>query len=186
METSTDNDFLLFARLSGCRQQITEIENTLCERHMPLAKSICKEFKGDRAEIFSAAMLGLLRGIRYFKIEKGTKTSTYLTFAIRSAIKEMESKKPLPTVPIGAVSEILISTNADEEKAVTDSMETIIRQNLVGLPPRQIRIIRSLYVGDITYTFREVADKYGLTVPNVKKIAARGLKMLKEHHDNVH
>lgn len=66
-----------------------EARNILIERNLRLVAHVCKKYantKVDQDDLISIGTIGLIKGINSFKVEKGSKLSTYVSRCIDNEI----------------------------------------------------------------------------------------------------
>ena len=66
-----------------------EARNVLIERNLRLVAHVAKKYstaKTDQDDLISIGTIGLIKGIKSFKVEKGAKLSTYVSRCIDNVI----------------------------------------------------------------------------------------------------
>jgi RNA polymerase sigma factor for flagellar operon FliA len=86
----------LWKRLESAKRKetIERLRNVLVEMHLPLCKKITDRFASqvprsvEYGDIYSAAYQGLLIGVPRYRLDRGVKPETFLTFRIRGEIRD--------------------------------------------------------------------------------------------------
>lgn len=136
-----------------------------------------------RQDISQELLMVLTQAIEYFDLARGVKFSTYLHVALHNRHKTCLSKLNEGPEPysLALAAENLIDYNKKSDSfEIRKKIVELFQRNPATLPPRQIRIIRALYIDEPTLTFGEVAEKFRMKPDSVRRVAALGLAGLKE------
>lgn len=154
-----------------------------------LPSNVCKD------DLMGAGMLGLWEGLR--KEGEHQNFEAYLNFRIRGRILdelraqdwiprrlrdklESDESQPMAVVctfdmTIEEYQRTIKVPERDEDQAREIQL---LLNSLDRLPPRERDIIKAHYVDGIS--FKDIADKYGVTQPRISQIHSKALERLKE------
>ena len=175
--------------------QALRVRNHIVRCNLRLVVSIAKTVV-DRAnpldELISDGNLPLIRAVEIFDFERGTRFSTYATWAIRNSLfrstprnRRHKQRFVTGTQPLfGAVSDDRSSVRAEE--GYRQTLRTMIGRLLVELDRRDQSIVISRFgLNDDGRmpTLREIAEKLSISTERVRQLLARSLKRMRESAD---
>lgn len=178
-----------------------EARDTLIERNLRLVAHIAKKYSANDKEMedyISIGIIGLIKAIDSFNMEKGIRLATYASRCIENELlmvlrsSKKQSKEVYLYEAIGSDSEgnsiTLVDIIECEDKDVVEEME--LEENIKKLriyltrflTPREKKIICMRYglLGEEEVTQREIAHKLGISRSYVSRIEKKALKKLKE------
>jgi RNA polymerase sigma factor (sigma-70 family) len=171
------------------------VRNRIVRCNLRLVVSIAKTVV-DRAnpleELISDGNLPLIRAVEIFDFERGTRFSTYATWAIRNSLyratprnRRHQHRFVTGTQPLfAAVSDQRFSVRAEE--GYRQTLRNMIEQMLLELDQRDQAIVISrfgLNNEGRTRTLREIAEKLSISTERVRQLLARSLKRMRESAD---
>lgn len=178
-----------------------EARDILIERNLRLVAHIAKKYSSNDREMedyISIGIIGLIKAIDSFNVEKGIRLATYASRCIENELlmvlrsSKKQSKEVYLYESIGADSEgnsiTLVDIIECEDKDVVAEME--LDENIkklrtyleTALSPREKKIICMRYglFGEKEVTQREIAHILGISRSYVSRIEKKALKKLKE------
>ncbi|MDD4931605.1 MAG: sigma-70 family RNA polymerase sigma factor [Candidatus Colwellbacteria bacterium] len=181
-----------------------EARNSVIEKNLRLVYHIIKKYKGGMIpddDLSSIGSIGLIKATRAFKLEKGTRFSTYaarcieneILMAFRHRKKFMKESASLDDI-IGIdkdgeelyLRDIIggdydIADDAVRNVASSDLISVLKRYSEVGLNKRDITVLYLRFgFGKRTYTQKEVSKILGISVPYVSRIEKNSIAKLKK------
>lgn len=176
-------------------ERAEEFRNRIISANLRLVVSIAKKLvdRDNRLEdLISDGNLPLIRAVEIFDFERGTRFSTYATWAIRNALFRSRPRNRTHAYRYASGSEdVLInlkeernSTLADEQyqQQIFEAVETL----LVDLEERDRLIICSRFgVNEKSqqYRLREIAEELGISTERVRQLLSRSLDRLREQSE---
>ncbi len=178
-----------------------EARDILIERNLRLVAHIAKKYSSNDREMedyISIGIIGLIKAIDSFDVEKGIRLATYASRCIENELlmvlrsSKKQSKEVYLYETIGADSEgnsiTLVDIIECEDKDVVEEMELdenikkLRRYLETSLLPREKKIICMRYglFGEKEVTQREIANILGISRSYVSRIEKKALKKLKE------
>lgn len=168
----------------------------LVEHNLRLVAFIVKRYETSNQEgedLFSIGVIGLIKGIKSFKPEKGVKLSTYVTRCIDNEIlMELRVRKKDQGIvslyrPIGIDKEgneltlldVIMTEQKDFLRIENESVYQTVLEKLKTLPPREREIILMRY-GANRHPQREIGKKLGISRSYVSRIEQKILEMFKK------
>lgn len=173
-----------YRRRGTSPQRKLELESLLMAKHRGLVCSIARSLGCPTPDARQEGMIALLTGIRHFRPSRGTQPSTYLYWPIYNAIKSWRSAQA-SEVAGGVPLEIVGPFAAAEEKTTNgydtpDDVVRMLKYNTACLTPRDIALLRSLYMSDTPQTIAAAAEKRGVAVLTLTKKVRQLLVQLKK------
>lgn len=178
-----------------------EARDVLIERNLRLVAHIAKKYSSNDREMedyISIGIIGLIKGIDSFNVEKGIRLATYASRCIENELlmvlrsSKKQSKEVYLYEAIGSDSEgnsiTLVDIIECEDKDIVEEMELdenikMLRTYLeTSLSKREKKIICMRYglLGEKEVTQREIAHILGISRSYVSRIEKKALKKLKE------
>lgn len=175
-----------------------EARNKLIEHNLRLVAHIAKKYYSngsDQEDLISIGTLGLIKGIKTFKVDKGNKLSTYVSRCIENEILmhfrsikksafDMSLSEPIDTDKNGNTLSLL-DTIATEDLRLVDvenqDIYKMLEKNLntkLTKREREIIILRYGLCGIDALTQREISKKYDISRSYVSRIEKQALKKL--------
>ncbi len=179
-----------------------EARNILIERNLRLVAHVCKKYTNsnvDQDDLISIGTIGLIKGINSFKIEKGSKLSTYVSRCIDNEIlmhfratKKLSSEVYLSD-PIGKDKDDNVITLQEvlenDDKSVEDSVDLKMKikslyekmKNILKDRERTIIELRFGLTGNKPKTQIEIAKQMGISRSYVSRIETKAINKLAEN-----
>ena len=176
-----------------------EARNILIERNLRLVAHISKKYSTsnvDQDDLISIGTIGLIKGINSFKIEKGSKLSTYVSRCIDNEIlMHLRSTKKLNSEvylnePIGKDKDDNVVTLQEvlenDEKNIEDEVDLKFKIKLLYeklksvLKDRERTIIKLRFGldGNKPKTQHEIAEMMGISRSYVSRIESKAINKL--------
>ncbi|MCL2561105.1 MAG: sigma-70 family RNA polymerase sigma factor [Rikenellaceae bacterium] len=112
---------------------------------------------------------------RRFESVVPEKIRHYLFAAVRNAtLNHIDSRRPARS--LDSMPELFVLP-ADDETLYDDERIAYIKELIAALPPRTQQIVEDILVQNMKY--KEVAEKYSISVNTVKMLLGRGLRKLR-------
>ena len=183
-----------------------EARNLLIEKNLRLVVHVCKKYSNtniDQDDLLSIGTIGLIKGINSFKVEKGSKLSTYVSRCIdNEVLMYLRSTKKLNSEvylnePIGkdkddnviTLEEVLENDSKSIEEIVDTKMKikkmyTKIKEKLKDREKTIIELRFGLK-GDKPKTQKEIAKTMGISRSYVSRIETKAIeKLASEFYDS--
>lgn len=174
--------------------------NSLIERNLRLVVYIAKKFENtgiNIEDLISIGTIGLIKGIKSFKLDKNIKLATYASRCIENEIlmhlrktqrikTEVSIDEPINVDSEGndlALADILGSDTDSIFKEVEDSDNSkVLRSAIMNLKTRDKTIMELRYGfdGKDELTQKEVADKLGISQSYISRIEKKVINGLKK------
>ncbi len=174
-----------------------EAKNILIERNLRLVAHVIKKFdtNTDKEDLLSIGTIGLIKAIKTFRIDCGTRLATYAARCIENEIlmyfRSTAKKKPEVSLqePLGIDSEgneikledvlpVEESVYSQVERLVlTDGIKSIIEKKLWGRD-REVITMRFGLFGKKRYTQKEIASNLGISRSYVSRIEKRAIQKI--------
>ncbi len=186
-------------------EQFTLIENArnkLVEHNLRLVAHLVKKFENsgvDTEDLISIGIIGLIKGINTFKLDKGTKLATYASRCIENEIlmylRKISREKSNVSIydPIGVDkegNEISLIDVLSEGEGISDKVELEFEHNdlikkMQKLSERERKVLMLRYglMGTDRVTQNEIAKSLGISRSYVSRIEKRALKKLLDDMD---
>lgn len=187
-------DYADNAVYTSCMDRKTELEffkrfrktkdkTEIVEAFMPMvydtANKVSTRFPMlDHDQVLSDMQMCLLDSIKAFRVTRNIRFSTYLMRGLhrRAHYYFLKKIKGKETVPI--VKEPACPVGEGREFAV--KIVEAINLNHACLPPRQIRLLRSIYCGSPCLSMSDIAERDGVELDSVVKYVRGLLKKLQK------
>lgn len=176
-----------------------DARNILIERNLRLVAHVAKKYntsKVDQDDLISIGTIGLIKGINSFKLEKGSKLSTYVSRCIDNEIlMHLRATKKLGAEvylnePIGkdkddnviTLQEILENSDRNIEEEVDIKMKIKLlyekMKKILKKRERDILELRFGLGGTKPKTQHEIASMMGISRSYVSRIETKAIKKL--------
>lgn len=177
------------------RDEALAVRNHLVNSNLRLVVAIAKKLvdpANSLEELISDGNLPLIRAAEIFDFTRGTRFSTYATWAVRNGLfrtskrnrklrgrQRLQAEEWLETVPEpdGSVSEDVV---------VLKELQEGLKKGLKGLEPRDRRIVSARFglgKSQEPQKFREIAEDLNLSTERVRQLLARSLTRLESAVD---
>ena len=179
-----------------------EARNLLIEKNLRLVAHVAKKYATSNVEqedLISIGTIGLIKGINSFKVEKGSKLSTYVSRCIDNEIlmhlratKKLNSEVYL-NEPIGKDKDDNVVTLQEvlenDERNIEDEVDLKIKIKLLYNKIKEILKDREKTIIELRFgldghkpkTQHEIAKMLGEKVPTIKSRLKQGLEKLGKH-----
>lgn len=183
-----------------------EARNLLIERNLRLVAHVAKKYATSNVEqddLISIGTIGLIKGINSFKMEKGSKLSTYVSRCIDNEIlMHLRSTKKLNSEvylnePIGKDKDDNVVTLQEvleaNEKTIEDEVDLKLKIKLLYNKIKEILKDREKTILELRFglggnkpkTQHEIAEMMGISRSYVSRIETKAInKLSKEFKDN--
>lgn len=178
-----------------------EARNILIERNLRLVVHVCKKYVNtniDQDDLLSIGTIGLIKGINSFKLDKGSKLSTYVSRCIDNEIlmylrwsKKLNQEVYL-NEPIGkdkddnviTLEEVLVN----DSKSIEDEVDLKMKiknmydkiKDVLKLRERTILELRFGLKGEKPKTQKEISKMMGISRSYVSRIETKAINKLAE------
>lgn len=178
-----------------------EARNLLIERNLRLVVHVCKKYSNtsiDQDDLLSIGTIGLIKGVNSFKVEKGSKLSTYVSRCIDNEIlmylrwaKKLNSEVYL-NEPIGKDKDDNVITLEEvletDSKSIEDEVDTKMKikkmynkiKEVLKNRERTIIELRFGLTGEKPKTQKEIAKMMGISRSYVSRIETKAISKLAE------
>lgn len=173
--------------------------NKLIEHNLRLVVFLAKKFDSplyDLEDLVSIGSIGLIKGIKTYKLDKNIKLATYASRCIENEILMFLRKNKKRKTEISFEDSINFDGEGNElhledvlgtepdlvSKEYEDKLDKVVLLREIGnLNERDKEIIRMRYglMGSEEYTQREVADMLGISQSYISRIEKKTIKKLK-------
>lgn len=166
-------------------------------------KMACRKWQSlDYDDVFSELQMCLLRCVHKFNPDKHLKFSTYLNCSINDCIHELTKKqlrkneilsdfgrsdpdsndKDYQQKALGWIDHISLAEHADQarRRVWAEYIQDLLKENRAVLPPRDIYLIRAMFLSENPISLGEAAVKLKVEVPAIKTRVRRLLKKIKQ------
>jgi len=178
-----------------------EARNLLIERNLRLVVHVCKKYVNtniDQDDLLSIGTIGLIKGIRSFNIDKGSKLSTYVSRCIDNEILMYlrSSKKQNAEVylnePIGKDKDDNVITLEEvlesDSKSIEDEVDIKMKIKKMYKKIKQILKKREQMIIELRFglngekpkTQKEIAKSLGISRSYVSRIETKAIEKLAE------
>jgi RNA polymerase sporulation-specific sigma factor len=187
----THND-LLFQAIKGDARSITAI----VEQYTPLVHKIVNKYcwmsaQHSRDDLVQEGLLGIVKAIKTFDLERGTRFMTWVYPQVRGAVQGVARREHrLPKYPLSLeqsdwghnLEDTLQFEVQDEYKA--NLIHDLVLSGCGSLDSKRAQIVCDRYglLGRTALRQGEVAKKYGMTKQAVNSHIARFSKIVREKH----
>ena len=172
----------------------------LIENNMRLIMHVCKKYRdtAETEDLISTGLIGLIKGIDSFKIDKGCQLSTYLCRCIENEILMSLRKKKNSKVCVSLEDSVPIDKYGDEmlikdlipqdseleppyiveNKVIVEDYLKYLKRNL-SQKEYTIILLRFGFCDGVYYTQKEVAKKLHISASYVSFTEIKALNMLR-------
>ena len=185
----------LMDQIERLRDDALDVRNRIVSCNLRLVVSIAKtlvDVANPLEELISDGNVPLIRAVEIFDFERGTRLSTYATWAVRNCLfRSTKRNRRLRgrqrtghDVVFDSVPETRNSIRFDE--AFHRELKTTVQGGLKFLEPRDRRIVAARFALDGSerpQKFREIAADLNLSTERVRQLLARSLMRLNESLD---
>jgi len=167
-----------------------QVRNDIVNANLRLVVSIAKKVvdsSNSLPELISEGNLPLVRAVEIFDFERGTRFSTYATWAVRNCLYRVSPRNRRRHRRFQTGSETLLGFESDARTSITEceryyqQLRRIVDAGLQRLEPRDRRIVTARFALDGSQRpqkFREIAEELNLSTERVRQLLARSLKRL--------
>ncbi|HUG20400.1 MAG TPA: sigma-70 family RNA polymerase sigma factor [Planctomycetaceae bacterium] len=169
-----------------------EFRNRIVSANLRLVVSIAKKLvdRDNRLEdLISDGNLPLIRAVEIFDFERGTRFSTYATWAIRNALFRSRPRNRTHAYRYASGSEEVLFNIEDERNSVRadeqyhQQISEAVEALLDDLEARDRMILCSRFgvnKENQSYRLREIAAELGISTERVRQLLSRSLDRLRE------
>ncbi|MBD3672863.1 MAG: sigma-70 family RNA polymerase sigma factor [Planctomycetaceae bacterium] len=174
-----------------------QIRNQIVSANLRLVVSIAKKLM-DRhnslEELISDGHLPLIRAVEIFDFERGTRFSTYATWAIRNKLfrSTPRNRKHARRFQNGSDDFFPLIPDETHFERSFESYHREIQETVEGLleqlDERDQHIVKArfgLNAENQPHRFREIAERLDISTERVRQLLARSIERLKEHQDQI-
>ncbi len=171
------------------------VRNQIVQANLRLVVSIAKKLV-DHAnsfeELVSDGNLPLIRAVEIFDFDRGTRFSTYATWAIRNSLYRSAPRNRRHRKRFATGNEIVFESGADDRPSLQGQenyhreLQTAVKRMLSGLDARDQAIVVSRFglgESDRAHRFREIAARLNISTERVRQLLNRSLIELREMAD---
>jgi len=168
------------------------IRNHIVSANLRLVVSIAKKFVNSNNsfhDLVSDGNVPLIRAVEIFDFERGTRFSTYGTWAVQNSLKRSSKKSYQQKNRFPTGNEIVFESSAEsrspvgaKEKYHTD-MKSSVNAMLSPLDERDQKIVRMRFGLDQTMQpqkFREIAQQLQISTERVRQLLLRAMRKMKD------
>lgn len=176
-----------------------EARNKLIEHNIRLVVYLSKKYDNtmyDLEDIVSIGTIGLIKGIKTYKLDKNIKLATYASRCIDNEILMFLRKNKRRKVEISFEDSINLDSDGNElhledvlgtendyvEKTYEEEVDKILLSKEIETLPKRDREILTLRYGlnnSKEYTQKEVAEMLGISQSYISRIEKKSIKKLK-------
>ena len=176
-----------------------DAKNKLIEHNLRLVVFLAKKYDnaGESLEdIVSIGTIGLIKGVKTYKLDKNIKLATYASRCIDNEILMFLRKNKKRKIEVSFEDSINLDSEGNElhledvlgtednivEKEYEDKIDKdILSKEIENLPERdrEILVLRYGLKGSEEYTQKEVADMLGISQSYISRIEKKCIKKLK-------
>ena len=173
--------------------------NKLIEHNIRLVVFLSKKYENssyDLEDIVSIGTIGLIKGVKTYKIDKNIKLATYASRCIENEILMFLRKNKRRKMEISFEDSINLDSDGNElhledvlgteedivEKEYENKVDKIVLSKEIELLPKRDKEIMTLRYGlkgSKEYTQKEVADKLNISQSYISRIEKKCIKRLK-------
>ena len=177
-----------------------EAREVLINRNMRLVAHVIKKYQGtdyEMEDLLSVGMIGLIKAVNTFNLEKGSRLATYAAKCVENEIlmlfrankkysKEVSIYDPIGTDKDGETVSLLDVLEVDGKEALdavilkqdVKQLYDAYEQNLNDTEKTVIRLRYGLF-GSKEYTQREIAGVLGISRSYVSRIEKKAIEKLR-------
>jgi RNA polymerase primary sigma factor/RNA polymerase sigma factor len=184
-------DNRLLDQIERLYQQSIEVKNEIIRANLRLVVAMTKRYARSREPLFelvSDGNISLMRAVEKFDYPRGSRFSTYATWAIIKNFTQTISREHRDHARFRNAAEEVFQTAPDQrtnqqaEEAAQIQREGEIAQLLEQLDERERQIIRYRYgldAGREPMTLKDVGSAMGVTKERIRQLAARAIAKLR-------
>lgn len=178
-------------------ERANQFRNKIVAANLRLVVSIAKKLvdrDNSLEDLISDGNLPLIRSVEIFDFERGTRFSTYATWAIRNSLfRSSPRNRKRARRFVNGAEEIfpLMADETDLERSFESyhhDMNRAVESLLEQLEERDELIVRArfgLNAEDRPHRFREIAEVLDLSTERVRQLLARSLDTLREESERL-
>lgn len=184
--------------VTKCNNGDTDARNKLIEHNLRLVVFLAKKYDNtmyDLEDLVSIGTIGLIKGVKTYKLDKNIKLATYASRCIDNEILMFLRKNKRRKVEISFEDSINLDGEGNElhledvlgtdgnivEKEYEDEVDKItLSKEIENLPDRDKEILTLRYGlnGSEEYTQKEVADMLGISQSYISRIEKKAISRL--------
>lgn len=173
--------------------------NILIEHNLRLVVFLSKKYDNtmyDLEDLVSIGTIGLIKGVKTYKLDKNIKLATYASRCIDNEILMFLRKNKRRKVELSFEDSINLDSDGNElhledvlgtdenvvEKEYEDKIDKeVLKKEIENLPKRDKEILSLRYGlnGKDEFTQKEVADKLGISQSYISRIEKKAIKKLR-------
>ena len=173
--------------------------NKLIEHNLRLVVFLSKKYDNtmyDLEDLVSRGTIGLIKGVKTYKLDKNIKLATYASRCIDNEILMFLRKNKRRKVELSFEDSINLDSDGNElhledvlgtdenvvEKEYEDKIDKeVLKKEIENLPKRDKEILSLRYGlnGKDEFTQKEVADKLGISQSYISRIEKKAIKKLR-------
>ena len=173
--------------------------NKLIEHNLRLVVFLSKKYDNtmyDLEDLVSIGTIGLIKGVKTYKLDKNIKIATYASRCIDNEILMFLRKNKRRKVELSFEDSINLDSDGNElhledvlgtdenvvEKEYEDKIDKeVLKKEIENLPKRDKEILSLRYGlnGKDEFTQKEVADKLGISQSYISRIEKKAIKKLR-------
>lgn len=173
--------------------------NKLIEHNLRLVVFLSKKYDNtmyDLEDLVSIGTIGLIKGVKTYKLDKNIKLATYASRCIDNEILMFLRKNKRRKVELSFEDSINLDSDGNElhledvlgtdenvvEKEYEDKIDKeVLKKEIENLPKRYKEILSLRYGlnGKDEFTQKEVADKLGISQSYISRIEKKAIKKLR-------
>ncbi len=181
----------LFDRVTDLVQRVETMRQRIIQANLRLVVSIAKKHVGWSPEFFqviSDGNMSLMRAVEKFDFGRGTRFSTYATWAIvKNYARSIPEERYRNPRHVTGQDELLDATADHRDAPASDSdrqrVRELISTGLKVLDSREQEVVKShfgLGGSGETLTLEQLGQRFGVTKERVRQIEQRALSRLRE------
>lgn len=169
------------------------IRNHIVQSNLRLVVSIAKKLidgANSFDELVSEGIPPLIRAVEIFDFDRGTRFSTYATWAVRNCLHRASPRNRKLRTRFRTSADAVFAGAAENRSSVTEDvayhrrLRETVRQGLKKLDARDRKIVKARFAldgSDRPRRFREIAEELNLSTERVRQLLARSLGRLQEN-----
>ena len=177
--------------IEGLESEATRIRNYVIESNLRLVTARAKHFSRTTGlpldELISEGNIGLVQAVEHFDFSRGTKLSTYATWAISNKfLAYLQKSRRQSGQSVGDHSVLWDVVELDGATVENDLADAEVRERLVGLISRLKERERAavehrfgLREGGEAQTLKELASQWGVTKQRAQQVCAGAVSKLR-------
>ena len=169
------------------------LRNEIVQANLRLVVSIAKKLVDDANsfdDLVAEGNVPLIRAVEIFDFERGTRFSTYATWAVRNSLLRLRKKNQKVRVRYQSSKEGLFEGESDErnslrsEETFHSNVQEAVREMLPILSKREQKIVKARFGIDSDkppQKFREIAENLHISTERVRQLLIRSLDQMQEY-----